>query len=367
MAAPTSHEPLNSNNYPETGNYPDGELPEEGLAHLKPDTYTQEAINSQIEHYVISPDSFTETLELGETDPERELQFQREMELPYGISYLEDEYASRYNMYFLNEDCVNNGENPIVYLSPLTSSPSQEQGRKALWQLSQRFPKRPIIAIGNDGTSDVKKTCINSERSSETTSFAVLHGIEEMLKEWEDRPAEIDLIGQSMGAVMAFEAANHMQEFDPDLKVDNLVLVEPPVESTGATELTRRMGYQEIKNMILHSSWKKRARLLGHVATNVAPRIMSKDVSANVRTYKRQVQYTAETPVQAAYLKEGIDASFITGEGDKLARFYDFLAGGSPSSMNHIKGLTVKGKEGHSDFLLNDESFGKAVEAVMND
>lgn len=381
MAAPTYELP------PRIGPEADHSSGEQSAEELPPSTYVLEELNlgPRVRHYIVNPETLEGYRELGETDSESRRVFQEAVDNPYKVDFMEGEYATCYDACILNGERASSSKNPLVYSPGMTCGlaqrqkrksphnrklkPPQNQAREALWQLSQRFPDRPIIAIGNEGTYDVATTGIASEQSPETTPYATLNVLEEMLEELDVWPNEIDLVGESNGSVTSFEVAKYLEELHPDLEVGNLVLVESPVGTKGVAELAREIVPQDVRKAIFDSPWEGKARLVGHFATSVIPRVINSSGVANTKTYARQARHAAGTPVDAEHLPEGPRTILIGAEEDKTAQFYDFFTSpeGSPQTTNEIVGITIEGKEySHSSLILDPELVGKMVEMAIN-
>lgn len=393
MAAP------NIETFPSTGVDPEtgllsGELLEENPPpYLIEGTYTREMVGG-VDHVIADRSSFSDELrsERYRYNPE-DIDLQGKL---YRIPYGEGEYSSSHKVRVFNKDNVDNGENAIVVLGPwnarLESEPDgvddtgfeKKNGWyfEAVQEVVRQFPDRVVIAIGNEGTTDVATVGLDSEYSPETTPFATIHCVEEIFDMlWEDPPTKFDIIAKSKGNITGVQMVRCLRELHPYLRVDNFVMEAPTLEAMSGFKLALKVLRQE-SAVFFQSPREEQKRLLGFVATKMIPEAIKSTLNGSVfsksnwRSKCRQLRHAAETSVQATDLNEGNgdnkDATkygVIAHAGDGLAPL-EYLLQDGPVTGRNVKCLTKissKGRRrtGHTTHLIGCEEAGEDEKMVI--
>lgn len=338
--------------------------------------------------YSGEPPELKNALESSEEDQARLRQFDTEVRNG-ALTVTESITGSVYGVACLNQDFREypgwEDRNAMLVSLPFTSSVSADQGREALWQISQRFPRNLVIAVGNEGTPDVR---INREwlRKDLQELTDIRHQcLHEALREHgavdeNDMPRlGIDLVGQSMGAMFSLELAKHLQQKHVyGTPVERAILISPPVNYCNTLQLANDVLRQETGSL-LRSDPEERARIINHLNEHILPWILGKDAVRkllggeevlNIRALHHLTKIIAQTHMRAEDLDgTGVDMTFIAGSEDKLSPPDDFLeskrSAYSDSGASKSIRAIIASNEKHSNWLLNEMLCGRVIETAF--
>jgi pimeloyl-ACP methyl ester carboxylesterase len=335
------------------------------------------------------PPALAEAAETSEYTRSRLEQFDWEMRC--GVLPVRDDITgSVYDVVCLNRDFREypgwEEHNALFVSMPFTSSFSTEQGTGALWQISQRFPRNLVIAVGNEGTSDVRVHPDWLHNSDLFTLTGIRHQcLHEALREHGGLDEGgmpvmgIDVIGQSMGAMFSSELAKYLQQNHIyGTPVERAVLTAPPINYTGTLKMAHDLLKQEAGSL-WRSSSQERARVTNHMSRHVLPQILGKEAARkmlgrqevhNARVLHRLAAISAQAHIRAEDLDgTGVQTTFITGSEDVLSPPRDFLASkrATPADSPASPGLRaiIASGEKHSNWLLDEVLCGRVIETAL--
>lgn len=321
-------------------------------------------------HLDLSRDSFRPEYS-PDAQTERLAQFESELQSPSQIQ--EHTTGSHYNVYTFNRDFQQRGggDSAVVFIPSLSSYPSSEQAQAVIWRICQLFPEQLVISIGNEGTFDARASDVWLGQNdplviAETRRQCIM----KVLEDSETQPKNINLIGQSMGGVIAFNLSRLM-------KVNKLIMMSTPIVEKNALSFCMELARQETP-AILRAPWKCKKDFLRHLGKSVIPSFVCADAGRNLLAHRRLIE-SVPGSVRIEDRDPEVDISLITGERDKRTQYRDFLdmpgratgtdvdssfATGDGEGSN-LLGITIRGLN-HTDTLLDDHLCGQTIKLAWD-
>lgn len=276
-------------------------------------------------------------------------------ELTTPIHHCDPITGSDYRIYAFNQDRYNPHQGMAIFFHAIGSSPHTRQGYEAVRELRKRLPNQLLIAIGSEGTDDVRTSRQWHERANHATLAAVRHNCIEHVRSHLKMPQQTPLhfIGQSYGGIIAYETCRLAQE-QVQLHVKQLSLLATPNRARRSINFLSRLITQEAIGFARNGLPQKISHLSSH-ATEVMPRGMRAAI-----THWSLIRIIAQSELDLDRIDPRTRVLMCAGEKDHIARTPRLET--TPPNQQHF---IVRGNY-HSDMLLDAPFCAEVVASTNN-
>lgn len=257
-----------------------------------------------------------------------------------------------YDIYQFNQERFDPQANTIAYFHPLGSSPNTWHGQRMLWQLQCRFPDNLVVALGSEDARGSRVRRIDPETMVRSRTDCLQHvrgehGLDQTSE------SGLDMVGQSLGGMLACEVARDMQEHGQS--PDRLVLLGLPLRNRSRTRLLAQLAQQEGRDVSKRSPGE--LSRIGRAACDTLP-----DSPRNCRSRINLLSYITNTEPDLQQLSRTMNITLCNGERDSVAS----VSQAELADTSDPNTLLTVARDAHTTLLIDADFCGHIVETSLS-